>query len=97
VALVVLFGLASIIAGAVSEALGAILMVIFGLVYLALLIPSIAVTIRRLHDTGKSGWFLLIALIPLIGSLVMLFFMVSDSDRETNDYGASPKYGAVAA
>ena len=47
-----------------------------GILTLALLIPSIAVGVRRLHDTGRSGWWLLIALIPLIGAIVLLVFTV---------------------
>lgn len=59
----------------------------------AMLVPSLAAAVRRLHDTGKSGWTLLVALIPLVGGLILLFFYVTDSDQKTNDYGASPKYG----
>jgi uncharacterized membrane protein YhaH (DUF805 family) len=62
-----------------------------GIYTLAILIPSIAVTVRRLHDTGRSGWWWLIGLIPLIGWIVLFVFMVLDSDPETNEYGPSPK------
>lgn len=62
-----------------------------GLLTLALLIPSIAVTIRRLHDTGRSGWWLLIALIPLIGAIVLLVFATQDSEAGTNSFGPNPK------
>jgi len=58
---------------------------------LAVLLPGIGVSIRRLHDTGRSGWWLFIALIPLIGSIILLIYMVSDSQAETNQYGPSPK------
>lgn len=58
---------------------------------LALLIPSIAVTIRRLHDTGRSGWWLLpLALIPILGWLVMLVFMIFGSQEGENKYGPNP-------
>jgi uncharacterized membrane protein YhaH (DUF805 family) len=60
---------------------------------LAMLVPSLAAAVRRLHDTNKSGWLLLIALVPIVGSLLLLFSYLSDSDEKTNDYGASPKYG----
>ena len=60
---------------------------------LAMLVPSLAAAVRRLHDTNKSGWLLLIALVPIVGSLVLLFSYLSDSDEKTNDYGPSPKYG----
>ena len=62
---------------------------------LALLIPGIAVSIRRLHDTNRSGWWLLIALIPLIGAIVLLVFFASDSKSDENKYGISPKLAAV--
>jgi len=63
------------------------------LVSLALLVPGLAVGIRRLHDTGRSGWWLLIALIPLVGAIVLLVFFVQDSQGD-NAYGPSPKGGA---
>jgi len=63
----------------------------FGLVYgLAVLVPGIAVSIRRLHDTDRSGWWLLLAFVPLVG-LVLLWFMAQDSDAGTNRYGQNPK------
>jgi uncharacterized membrane protein YhaH (DUF805 family) len=58
---------------------------------LAVLLPSIGVSIRRLHDTGRSGWWLFIGLIPLIGAIILIIFMVGDSQPETNQYGPSPK------
>ncbi|MFT7560687.1 MAG: uncharacterized membrane protein YhaH (DUF805 family) [Flavobacteriales bacterium] len=65
---------------------------ILGLVYaLAVLLPSIAVGIRRLHDTGRSGWWLLIALIPLIGAIVLIVFLVQDSAEGDNEHGPNPK------
>src|SRR5918912_3057743 len=62
-----------------------------GLYDLAVLIPSIAVTVRRLHDTGRTGWWILIGLIPLIGGIVLLVFMVLDSEPGANQYGPNPK------
>src|SRR3954462_4757789 len=62
-----------------------------GLYALAVLIPSIAVTVRRLHDTGRSGWWILIGLVPVIGTIVLLIFMVQDSEPGTNQYGPNPK------
>ena len=58
---------------------------------LAILIPSIAVVVRRLHDTGRSGWWLLIGLIPVLGSIVLIVFFVLDSEPGENAYGANPK------
>ncbi len=63
-----------------------------GIIYaIALLIPTLAVTFRRLHDTGHSAWWLLIGIIPLIGAIVILVFMIQDSHEEENEYGISPK------
>lgn len=68
-----------------------------GLYSLAVLIPSLAVTVRRLHDTGRTGWWLLIGLIPLIGAIVLLVFMLLDSQPGDNEYGAHPKGATVQA
>lgn len=69
--------------------------VITGIVGLALILPSLAVGVRRLHDTGRSGWWILIGLIPVIGTIVLIVFYVQDSHSD-NHYGPSPK-GAGAA
>ena len=58
---------------------------------LAMLVPAIAVTARRLHDIGRSGWWILFGLIPLIGTIVLLVFMVLDSQDGENRFGPSPK------
>ena len=58
---------------------------------LGVLIPGIAVLVRRLHDTDRSGWWWLISVVPLIGSIVLFIFMVQDSKPEQNQYGANPK------
>jgi len=62
---------------------------------LALLLPGLAVGVRRLHDTGRTGWWLLIGLIPCVGFVVLLIFFLSDSQPD-NAYGASPKGGMGA-
>ena len=64
---------------------------VYGLYTLALLIPGLAVAVRRLHDVGKSGWMLLIILIPLIGAIWLLVLMVTDSNPGQNQYGPNPK------
>ena len=58
---------------------------------LAILVPSIAVGIRRLHDTGRSGWWILIALVPLVDGLVLLVFYVLEGNSGPNEYGPDPK------
>jgi uncharacterized membrane protein YhaH (DUF805 family) len=55
------------------------------------LIPGIAVAVRRLHDTGKSGLWLLISFIPFIGWVILIYFMVQDSQPFDNQYGPNPK------
>jgi len=62
-----------------------------GLAGFILFFPSLAVTIRRLHDIGKSGWWYLISAIPLIGSLILLFWNCQETSPETNQWGAPPK------
>ena len=62
-----------------------------GLYSLAVLIPSIAVAVRRLHDTGRTGWWLLIGFIPLVGIIVLLVFLFTDSQPGPNQYGPNPK------
>lgn len=59
---------------------------------LAVIIPSIAVQVRRLHDIGKTGLFVLLNLIPFVGFIVLLVFCCTDSQRGTNQYGPSEKY-----
>ena len=63
---------------------------------LAVLVPGVAVAVRRLHDTGHSGWWLLMSLVPLVGAIVLLIFMVQDSAPGQNQYGPNPKQ-AVAS
>ena len=62
-----------------------------GLAGFILFFPSLAVTIRRLHDIGKSGWWYLISAIPLIGSLILLFWNCQETSPETNRWGAPAK------
>jgi uncharacterized membrane protein YhaH (DUF805 family) len=78
VVLVILAGLASIFW---------VLYVLYGL---ALIIPSIAIAIRRLHDTGKSGWMILFGLIPFVGFIILIVFYVQASDGP-NVYGQGPE------
>jgi uncharacterized membrane protein YhaH (DUF805 family) len=64
---------------------------LYGLYALAVLIPGLAAAVRRLHDIGKSGWMILIALIPLVGAIWLLVLLVTDSSPGENQYGANPK------
>jgi uncharacterized membrane protein YhaH (DUF805 family) len=61
--------------------------VLFGL---AMIVPSIALTVRRIHDIGLSGWFFLLALIPTVGGLIILVFMLVPSQKHANRWGEVP-------
>lgn len=65
--------------------------VFYGLYALAVFIPGIAVSVRRLHDIGKSGWMLLVALIPIIGGIWLLVLLASNGQPGTNQWGENPK------
>ncbi|MDA8796005.1 DUF805 domain-containing protein [Aquiluna sp.] len=65
---------------------------IVGLVWiLVTIVPALAVLVRRLHDTGKSGWWALVGFLPLVGAVVLLVFTVTDSSPGENKFGLSPK------
>ncbi|MGO8756877.1 MAG: DUF805 domain-containing protein [Terracidiphilus sp.] len=66
-------------------------MVLFWIFCLAAFIPSLSCGVRRLHDTGKSGWWLLIAFVPFVGGIILLVLMVIDSTPGVNEYGPNPK------
>lgn len=78
-----------VVAGVISQLL-------YGLVALALLLPGLGVGARRLHDAGKSGWFLLLGLIPLLGFLVLVYFWIQPS-APANEWGAGPSGAPDAA
>ncbi len=83
-----------VMVGTYSQAIGiGLLACIYAL---AVLIPGIAVSVRRLHDTDRSGWWLLIVLIPIIGPIVLIVFMCIDGTPGTNRFGPSPKEATVA-
>jgi len=81
----------AVVLGSISQTLGTIGYLLYVLYALAVIVPSLAVTVRRLHDTGKSGWFILLNLIPLVGPLIVLIFLVTDSQPGANQYGPNPK------
>ena len=61
--------------------------------YIAVLIPTLAVSVRRLHDIGKSGWYYLIGLVPIVGSLILLVWFCTEGERNSNGWGEDPKMG----
>ncbi|TVQ71104.1 MAG: DUF805 domain-containing protein [Balneolaceae bacterium] len=62
---------------------------------LGVLLPMIAVSVRRLHDTDRSGWWLLAVFFPFLGVIVLLLFMAQDSDPKSNQYGSCPKQAII--
>ena len=86
--------LISIALSLVDMVLGTIFLgTLFGL---AMFLPALAVTVRRLHDTGRGGLWILIGFVPVIGVIVLIIFMVQDSKPGANEYGPNPKEGAPA-
>lgn len=70
---------------------------IFSQIYnLIIVIPSLALGARRLHDIGKSGWWMLVVIIPLVGALYLIYFLMKDGQVESNIYGSNPKNDAKA-
>jgi len=82
----------SLILYSVSDTLGVLGIVIYAVYALAVIVPGVAVAVRRLHDTNKSGWMILVGLIPLVGGILILVFYFTDGDPGPNQYGPSPKY-----
>ena len=87
--------LATILANLIDNILGLTGQGVYGpvstLYALAVFLPGLALAIRRLHDTGRSGWWMLLGFIPLIGWIVLLIFFVTDSQPGSNRYGPNPK------
>ena len=76
-----------------SGTIGGVYGPIMTAVALGLLVPSIAVGVRRLHDTDRSGWWLLLAFVPFVGGLVLLVFMILEGSRGSNRFGPDPLAG----
>ncbi|MDY3695632.1 DUF805 domain-containing protein [Proteus sp. fly-1013] len=76
--------------GEVSS-LGSIAGIIIGIYSLAIIVPSLAVTIRRFHDQDKSGWMFLLAFIPAVGGLIVFVFMCLEGTKGDNRFGPDPK------
>lgn len=85
--------LVSVVIGVLASMISA-LGVLTWVYTLATLIPSLAVGVRRLHDTGRSGWWGLLALIPLVGAIIVIVFLCQDSTPGDNAYGPNPKTSA---
>ena len=81
--------LGSMVFSILAQALG--IPAITGIFSLAVFLPGLAVSIRRLHDIGKSGWWILIELIPIVGLILIIIWLCKDSDPADNQYGPNPK------
>ena len=79
----------TIVVGFVSDSMASIVSMLYSL---AVLLPSIGLGVRRLHDTGRTGWLALLALIPLV-NLVLIYFFVLEGDAGPIEYGPDPKGG----
>ena len=85
-----------IVIGGISAVIGDVGYVLATVIGLAVFIPNLAVTVRRLHDTGRSGWWLLIVFVPVIGAIILFVFMLLDSERKPNQWGTPPVGSAWA-
>ncbi|WNV76823.1 DUF805 domain-containing protein [Geodermatophilus sp. DSM 44513] len=87
------FFLFSVLVSLAAAAVDAVLdTTVFGLVVaLALFLPSLAVSVRRLHDIGRTGWWVLLGLVPLVGTIVLIVFACLDSEPGPNRFGPAPK------
>jgi len=76
--------------GGDSGSMTSVVVIIWVIVWAALLLPSLSVLVRRFHDTGKSGWFFFLGLIPLVGPIILIVFLVTAGDPGANQYGDAP-------
>lgn len=82
------------VALAILAQIATIFFVLYFLYWIALLVPSIAVGVRRLHDTDKSGWFMLLGLIPFVGGIILIVFCALQGTAGPNQYGAAAEPAA---
>ncbi|MFO6424627.1 DUF805 domain-containing protein [Motilimonas sp. KMU-193] len=90
--IIAIFALGAVggILDAIFGTMGGIATALIGVYSLASFLPSISVLVRRLHDTGRSGWWFWIGLVPAVGGIILLIFMIMDS-QDANDFGSNPK------
>ncbi|MER5202486.1 DUF805 domain-containing protein [Streptomyces sp. NPDC002825] len=82
--------IAVVVVATVDLALGTFPL-LYPIYFLAVLLPHLGVTVRRLHDTGRSGWFILFGLIPLVGGIILIVFLAAEGEHGSNAYGPNPK------
>ncbi|MFF2302512.1 DUF805 domain-containing protein [Streptomyces sp. NPDC058128] len=86
--------LAVVIVATVDLAIGTFPL-LYPIYFLAVLLPHLGVTVRRLHDTGRSGWSVLFGLIPVVGGIILIVFLAAEGEQHQNAYGPSPKPAAA--
>ena len=92
IAYMIVAGLALALVGhSDNGAVALLIMIPLGLYLMAVIVPGLAVTVRRLHDTGRSGWWILISFVPFVGGIILLVFMCLDSEPGPNLHGLNPK------
>jgi uncharacterized membrane protein YhaH (DUF805 family) len=74
-----------------ENTIGKVLLGLYLLYLLAVIVPLLAVSVRRLHDTDKNGWMFLLSLIPLVGPIILVVFFASAGNSGANQYGPDPK------
>lgn len=93
---VIVYFVLGMVTGIIAHLTGSHLFIIINWLYaLAVVIPSLAVSVRRLHDTNRTGWWLLIDLVPIVGAIMLIVFCIEDS-RPDNKYGPNQKMPAAA-
>ena len=80
----------TVVSAFVLDALAGLMGMLTMVTYLGFFLPMLSVTVRRLHDLGKSGWMFLVVLIPIVGGILLLVWFVSDGQSHDNAYGAVP-------
>ncbi|WP_055603402.1 DUF805 domain-containing protein [Streptomyces aureus] len=86
--------IAVIIVATVDLAIGTFPL-LYPIYFFAVLLPHLGVTVRRLHDTGRSGWSVLFGLIPVVGGIILVVFLATEGEQHQNAYGPSPKPAAA--
>ncbi|MGW8764945.1 DUF805 domain-containing protein [Streptomyces sp. NPDC055815] len=86
-----LFNVIAVFVLAIVDSVIGIYPALTGIYFLAVLLPYLGVTVRRLHDTGRSGWFILIGFIPLVGGIILIVFLATDGEQHQNAHGPNPK------
>lgn len=89
-------GMVAAMAGADARAAATAADGVYILYALATFLPALGVLVRRLHDTGRSGWWVLIGFVPFVGGIALLVFCIQDGEPGPNQYGSNPKAGAAS-